>query len=285
MSKFFTQSVVDKLQQQKFTDPLIIKYGGNAMIDQALQHSFAQDVAFLKRIGLKPVIVHGGGAYIKSMLQKLGKKEYFFHGLRITDSDTMSVVQMVLAGLINKNIVSLINFYGGRAIGLTGQDAHIIRAKKLQLNESNAPDLGHVGVISSIDKSFLNTFIDDDIIPVIAPVGVDQQGQALNINADTVASGLALALTAKRLLLLSNIPGVMSDTGEQLRHLSFNQINSLIQAGTLKEGMLPKIEGALNAAKHGCTALIIDGRIAHVLITALSSPHGTVGTVIEPKER
>lgn len=284
MSKFFTQSVIDKLQQQKFTDPLVIKYGGNAMIDQALQHSFAQDVAFLKRIGLKPVVVHGGGACIKSMLQKLGKKEHFFRGLRITDSDTMSVVQMILAGLINKNIVSLINFYGGRAIGLTGQDEHIIRAKKLQLDEPDAPDLGHVGVISSINKSFLSTFIDDDIIPVMAPIGVDQQGQALNINADTVASELALSLTAKCLLLLSNIPGVINDAGKQLRHLSFKQISSLIQAGILKEGMLPKIEGALHAAKHGCTTLIIDGRVAHILITALSSPHGTIGTVIKPEE-
>lgn len=266
---------------------LVIKYGGNAMTDEALKEDFAQDIVLLKQVGIKPVVVHGGGPQINQLLEKLGKKGEFINGMRITDRETMDVVQMVLGGLVNKEIVSLINQQGGRAVGLTGKDAGLIRARKMHitrrtedLQEPEIIDIGHVGEVSAIDPSIVRTLEDDAFIPVIAPVGVGEDGASYNINADLVAGKLAQVLGAEKLLLLTNTPGVLGKEGQLLTGLSARDVEALIDDGTIYGGMLPKIRCALDAVNSGVrTAQIIDGRVPHAVLLELLTDKG-VGTLI-----
>ncbi|MDD3610016.1 MAG: acetylglutamate kinase [Halothiobacillaceae bacterium] len=266
---------------------IVIKYGGNAMTDEALKEDFAQDIVLLKQVGIKPVVVHGGGPQINQLLEKLGKKGEFINGMRITDRETMDVVQMVLGGLVNKEIVSLINQQGGRAVGLTGKDAGLIRARKMHitrrtedLQEPEIIDIGHVGEVSAIDPSIVRTLEDDAFIPVIAPVGVGEDGASYNINADLVAGKLAQVLGAEKLLLLTNTPGVLGKEGQLLTGLSARDVEALIDDGTIYGGMLPKIRCALDAVNSGVrTAQIIDGRVPHAVLLELLTDKG-VGTLI-----
>ncbi|MEK7991783.1 MAG: acetylglutamate kinase [Thiotrichaceae bacterium] len=266
---------------------LVIKYGGNAMIDKDLQTSFAQDVVLMKHVGLNPIVVHGGGPQIGNVLKQLGKESQFFQGMRITDSETMDVVQMVLGGLVNKDIVTLINNQGGSAIGLTGKDADLIHARKLTFTR-NSPemkvpeiiDIGHVGEVASINTSVLDTLIAGDFIPVIAPVGVGDDGQSYNINADLVAGKLAEVLQAEKLILLTNTMGVLDKDGKLLTGLSPNRVQALVEDGTIEGGMLPKIRCALEAVQAGVkTAHIIDGRVPHAALLEIFTDEG-VGTLI-----
>ncbi|HFD31458.1 MAG TPA: acetylglutamate kinase, partial [Gammaproteobacteria bacterium] len=233
---------------------IVIKYGGNAMTDEKLKQQFAQDIVLLKQVGINPVVVHGGGPQIGNLLKRLGKESKFINGMRVTDSETMDVVQMVLGGLVNKEIVSLINQAGGKAIGLTGKDGNFIRATKLRLkknNNDNLPpeiiDLGHVGKVESIDPSIVEMLDNDRFIPVIAPIGVGEQGTAYNINADIVAGKMAIVLNAEKLLLLTNTPGVLDNNGKLLTGLNTKGVSKLIQTGVIEGGMIPKINCALDA--------------------------------------
>ena len=266
---------------------LVIKYGGNAMVDETLKNSFARDVVLLKAVGINPVIVHGGGPQISELLNKIGKESRFIDGMRVTDTETMDVVEMVLGGLVNKNIVNLINRQGGKAVGLSGKDGELIRARKL-IVEKNDPllerteiiDYGHVGTVDSIDPSIVDLLDSGSFIPVIAPVGVGKDGQTYNINADLVAGKLAITLGAEKLFLLTNTPGVNSKQGELFRELDSRQIASLVEDGTIAGGMLPKVECALDAVTGGVgSALIIDGRIEHALMLEIFTDSG-VGTQI-----
>jgi acetylglutamate kinase len=262
---------------------LVIKYGGNAMTDPELKKMFAFDVVMLKLVGMNPVVVHGGGPQINEMLDKTGKKGTFVQGMRVTDDETLYVVEAVL-GELNQEIVGLINQAGGKAVGLNGQDGGFIRARKMMLeSETNAGeklDIGHVGDIQSIDPTLIHHLDAADFIPVIAPIGVGDDGQAYNINADLVASELAQTLKAEKLLLMTNTPGVLDKEGKLLTGLTHAQIEALFADGTISGGMRPKIQGALDAALHGVKAVhIIDGRVEHALLLEILTSEG-VGTMI-----
>ncbi len=268
---------------------IVVKFGGNAMVDEELKHSFARDIVLMKLVGLNPIVVHGGGPQIGQLLEKLGKTTGFIDGMRITDSETMDVVEMVLGGLVNKEIVNLINMHGGKAVGLTGKDGNFIRAKKLQLTprealpEALAPeiiDLGHVGEVSSIDPAVLDMLGGSDFIPVIAPIGVGDDGHSYNINADLVAGKVAEQLKAEKLILLTNIPGIMDKQGALLTGLSIKRTEELIDDGTISGGMIPKTRCATDAIKGGVTSVhIIDGRVDHAVLLELFTDQG-VGTLL-----
>jgi acetylglutamate kinase len=263
---------------------MVIKYGGNAMTDPALQQAFAEDVVLLKLVGINPVVVHGGGPQIEAALKRLGKKGEFIQGMRVTDSETMEVVEWVLAGEVQQDIVGLINQAGGKAVGLTGRDGGLIRAQKLKLTDLTDPskehDVGQVGEIVSIDPSVVKALQDDAFIPVISPIGFGEHNESYNINADVVASKLATHLQAEKLLMLTNIPGVLDKSGQLLTELTPSQIDALCADGTISGGMLPKIEGALNAAKSGVKAVhIIDGRVPHAMLLEILTEQA-FGTMI-----
>ena len=250
---------------------IVIKYGGNAMTDPALQADFAEDVVLLKLVGMNPVVVHGGGPQIETALKRLGKKGEFVQGMRVTDEETMEVVEWVLAGEVQQDIVGLINQAGGKAVGLTGRDGGLIRAQKLKMvdntNPSKTLDVGQVGDIVSIDPSVVKALQDDAFIPVVSPIGFGECNESYNINADVVASKLATVLQAEKLLMLTNIPGVLDKQGQLLTELTPQQIDALIADGTISGGMLPKLAGAIDAAKAGVRAVhIIDGRVPHAML-------------------
>jgi acetylglutamate kinase len=250
---------------------LVIKYGGNAMTDPALQKAFAEDVVLLKLVGMNPVVVHGGGPQIEGLLQRLGKKGEFIEGMRVTDAETMEVVEWVLGGEVQQDIVGLINQAGGKAVGLTGRDGAMIRARKLVVHDSHDPnkeyDVGQVGDIVSIDPSVVKALQDDAFIPVVSPIGFGENNESYNINADVVAAKLATVLQAEKLLMLTNIRGVLNKAGELLTELTPREIDELCADGTISGGMIPKIAGALDAAKSGVNAVhIIDGRVPHAML-------------------
>lgn len=262
---------------------VVIKFGGNAMVDEQLKSSFAQDIVLLKQVGVNPVIVHGGGPQIGKLLDQIGKKSQFIEGMRVTDHETMDVVEMVLGGLVNKQIVSLINSHGGRAVGLTGKDGGLINARKLKLASANAQsqDLGQVGEVDSIDPAVVKMLDDDGFIPVIAPIGVGKDGTSYNINADLVASKLASVLGAEKLLLLTNTQGVLDREGNLLTGITARETERLIKQGIIHGGMLPKVNCALDAVKSGVkTSQIIDGRVKHSVLLELLTDSG-VGTLIK----
>ena len=266
---------------------IVVKYGGNAMTDVALQKSFAHDVVLLKLVGMNPVVVHGGGPQIEQLLGRLGKKGEFVQGMRVTDAETMDVVEMVLGGAVNKDIVTLINQAGGKAVGLTGQDGSFIHARKMLLPNKERPeemlDIGQVGEIASIDPTVIQTLETGGFIPVVAPIGVGEDGESYNINADLVAGKLAEVLRAEKLVLLTNTPGVLDRNGTLLTDLTPKGIDELVADGTLSGGMLPKISSALDAARSGVRSVhIIDGRVAHALLLEILTDEG-VGTLIRSK--
>jgi acetylglutamate kinase len=263
---------------------LVIKYGGNAMTDPALQQDFAEDVVLLKLVGMNPVVVHGGGPQIDEALAKIGKKGTFIQGMRVTDEETMEVVEWVLGGEVQQDIVGLVNAAGGKAVGLTGRDGGMIRARKLKMVDKDDPskehDVGQVGEIVSIDPSVVKALQDDAFIPVISPIGFGEDNQSYNINADVVAAKLATVLGAEKLLMLTNIRGVLDKQGELITELSARQIDELIADGTISGGMIPKIAGAIDAAKSGVNAVhIIDGRVPHALLLEVLSDQA-FGTMI-----
>ncbi|HBC17639.1 MAG TPA: acetylglutamate kinase [Alcanivorax sp.] len=269
---------------------VVIKYGGNAMENDELKNSFARDVVMLKQVGLNPVIVHGGGPQIGSLLERLGKESKFVQGMRVTDQETMDVVQMVLGGLVNKDIVNLIQHNGGQAIGLTGKDGRLIKARKMLLKaqDKNDPalqtseiiDIGHVGEVQGIDTTIIDLIAGSDFIPVIAPIGVDKDGVSYNINADLVAGKMAEVLRAEKLILLTNVAGLKDKQGKVLTGLSAERVDELIKDGTIHGGMLPKIGCALEAVKNGVhTAHIIDGRVSHAVLLEILTDQG-IGTLI-----
>ena len=250
---------------------LVIKYGGNAMTDPALQKAFAEDVVLLKLVGMNPVVVHGGGPQIEGLLQRLGKKGEFIEGMRVTDAETMEVVEWVLGGEVQQDIVGLINQAGGKAVGLTGRDGAMIRAKKLTVHDSKDPsktyDVGQVGDIVSIDPSVVTALQNDAFIPVVSPIGFGEGNESYNINADVVAAKLATVLSAEKLLMLTNIRGVLDKQGDLMTELTPRRIDELIADGTISGGMIPKIAGALDAANSGVKAVhIIDGRVPHAML-------------------
>jgi len=268
---------------------LVIKYGGNAMVDENLKQSFARDVVLMKAVGMNPVVVHGGGPQIGQLLEKIGKKSEFVQGMRVTDRETMDVVEMVLGGLVNKEIVSLINQHGGKAVGLSGKDGGMIRARKLVMKTvpaeglpSEIVDIGHVGEVESIDPKVVSLLDTQNFIPVIAPIGVGAEGEAYNINADIVAGKLAITLAAEKLMLLTNTAGVLDKQGQLLTGLTAKNVRDLIADGTIHGGMLPKVQCALDAVASGVkTAHIIDGRVAHAVLLEVFTDAG-VGTLIKP---
>ncbi|WP_124949692.1 acetylglutamate kinase [Sulfuriferula thiophila] len=271
--------------QRFFDKTIVIKYGGNAMTDDKLKEGFARDVVLLKLVGMNPVIVHGGGPQIGELLKRVGKQSEFIQGMRVTDQETMDVVEMVLGGLVNKEIVNLINQHGGKAVGLTGKDGGMIRAKKMLIDDRENPgnklDIGLVGEVLGIDPQLVQLLDTRDFIPVIAPVGVGEQGESYNINADLVAGKLAETLRAEKLILMTNIPGVLDKEGGLLTGLSARRVDELIADGTIYGGMLPKINCALEAVKNGVqTAHIIDGRVEHALLLEVLTKDG-VGTLIK----
>ncbi len=263
---------------------MVIKYGGNAMTDPALQAAFAQDVVLLKLVGINPVVVHGGGPQIENALKRLGKTGNFIQGMRVTDAETMEVVEWVLGGEVQQDIVGLINQAGGKAVGLTGRDGGMIRAQKLKMLDNADPsiehDIGQVGDIVSVDPSVVKALQDDAFIPVISPIGFGENNESYNINADVVAAKLATVLQAEKLMMLTNISGVLNKSGELLTELSARQIDALFADGTISGGMLPKISGALDAAKSGVKAVhIVDGRVPHVLLLEILTDQA-FGTMI-----
>lgn len=261
---------------------IVVKYGGNAMVDDALTQSFAQDVALMKLVGMNPVVVHGGGPQIGALLEKLGIQSEFIAGMRVTDAPTMDVVEMVLGGTVNKAIVSLLNQAGGKAIGITGKDGDLIQARKMLMRDSNGVllDIGFVGEVERINRDVVDTLVNSDFIPVIAPVGVGVDGQSYNINADLVAGKVAEALHAEKLMLLTNVAGLQDKAGNVLTGLSTKQVDALIADGTIYGGMLPKIQCALDAVKGGVTSShIIDGRVEHAVLLEIFTDSG-VGTLI-----
>ena len=263
---------------------IVIKYGGNAMTEEKLKKSFARDVVLLKLVGMNPVVVHGGGPQIDELLKQLGKKGEFVQGMRVTDAETLDVVEMVLGGQVNKDIVSLINQHGGRAVGLTGTDGGLIRAKKMLVRGNDDPeqliDIGQVGEVESIDPEIVHRLHTHDFIPVIAPLGVGKKGETYNINADLVAGKIAEILKAEKLIVLTNTPGVLDKNGNLLTGLSAKKIDDLFADGTISGGMLPKISSALDAVKNGVnTCHIIDGRVEHALLLEVLTDEG-VGTLI-----
>jgi acetylglutamate kinase len=262
---------------------MVIKYGGNAMTDPELQADFAEDVVLLKLVGINPVVVHGGGPQIENALKRLGKKGEFIQGMRVTDAETMEVVEWVLGGQVQQDIVGLINQAGGKAVGLTGRDGAMIRARKLKMVDNQDPtrehDVGQVGDIVSIDPSVVRALQEDAFIPVITPIGFGDDGESFNINADVVAGKLAMVLAAEKLLMLTNTPGVLDKAGNLLTDLSAREIDAMFADGTLSGGMLPKIASALDAAKSGVASVhVIDGRVPHALLLEIltDQPFGTM---------
>ena len=273
---------------QRFTGKtIVVKYGGNAMIDETLKNSFARDIVLMKLVGMHPIVVHGGGPQIGSVLEKLGIKSDFIYGMRVTDSATMDVVEMVLGGLINKEIVTLLQKNGGKAIGLTGKDGGFIRARKLKISrqspemlEPEIIDIGHVGEVESINPEIINMIKQSNFIPVIAPIGAGDDGASYNINADLVAGKVAQLVMAEKLVLLTNISGVQDKAGNVLTGLSTHEVDELIADGTIHGGMLPKIRCALDAVNSGVnSAQIIDGRIPHAVLLEIFTNKG-IGTQI-----
>lgn len=268
---------------QRYKDKLIVvKYGGNAMTDPVLESSFARDIVLLKTVGIHPVVVHGGGPQVDNLMSELGRESDRIDGMRVTDKATMDVVEMVLGGSVNKSIVNLINKHGGQAIGLTGKDANLIKATKLIINDKDGTpiDLGFVGQVAHVNTGVINMLIQSDFIPVIAPLGVDEHGETYNINADLVASRVAECLSAERLLLLTNIKGVLDKDGNVLTSLSPTDVDNLVADGTISGGMIPKIAGALDAVKAGLrSATIVDGRVPHACLLEIFTEEG-VGTQI-----
>ncbi len=266
---------------------IVVKYGGNAMTDEHLKQCFARDVVLLKLVGMNPVVVHGGGPQIENLLARVGKKGEFVQGMRVTDAETMDLVEMVLGGQVNKEIVNLINQHGGKAVGLTGKDGNFIRARKLMMENKDAPgdliDIGQVGDIISIDPSLIALLDTGAFIPVIAPIGVGSEGETYNINADVVAGKIAEVLKAEKLVLLTNTPGVLDQAGKLLTGVTPKQIDDMVADGTLSGGMLPKISSALDAARSGVKGVhIIDGRVEHALLLEILTDEG-VGTLIKSK--
>ena len=274
--------------QQYQGKTMVVKYGGNAMGDNLVETSFARDIVLMKLVGINPIVVHGGGPQIAKLLEKIGKKTEFVNGMRVTDDETMDVVEMVLGGLVNKEIVNLINSNGGRAIGLTGKDGELLRAKKLSPNNADSStkvseiiDLGHVGEVSSVNKDLLNFFTDGDFLPIIAPIGVGDDGRSYNINADLVAGKVAEAVQAEKLILMTNTQGVLDGDGALVSTATSRLIENLINAGVISDGMLPKINSALSAIDNGVTrAHIIDGRVCHALLLEIFTNEG-IGTLIQ----
>ncbi|MDP6289712.1 MAG: acetylglutamate kinase [Arenicellales bacterium] len=266
---------------------IVIKYGGNAMVDEVLKKSFARDIVLMKLVGINPVIVHGGGPQISKLLEQIGKESEFIDGMRVTDRETMDIVEMVLGGLVNKEIVNLINSQGGKAVGLSGKDGGMIQAEKLTIKkddpEARVPeiiDIGHVGRVKYIDPGLVRTLDTKNFIPVVAPIGVGEDGHTYNINADSVAGALAATLQAEKLILLTNTPGVLNQHEELVTGLSADEISDLISKGVIKGGMLPKVGCALEALAGGVnTAQIIDGRIEHAVLLEIFTDSG-VGTLI-----
>ena len=266
---------------------IVIKYGGNAMVDQTLKEGFARDVVLMKLMGINPVIVHGGGPQIGDLLKRLGITSEFVQGMRVTDTETMDVVEMVLGGQVNKEIVNLINRHGGRAVGLTGKDGDLIRARKLllrrdapELKEPEIIDIGHVGEVESIDVRVVDMLVKGDFIPVIAPIGVGKDGRSYNINADLVAGKVAEFLKAEKLMLLTNTPGLLDATGQLVTDLEVSRLDEMVSTGVIHGGMLPKIQCAVDAVQAGVrTAHILDGRVEHALLLDLFTNEG-VGTLI-----
>ncbi len=266
---------------------MVIKYGGNAMSDEKLKSGFARDVVLMKLVGMNPVIVHGGGPQIGDLLKRIGKQSEFFEGMRITDSETMDIVEMVLGGQVNKEIVNLINKHGGSAVGLTGKDGALIQARKLVFTRNNpemkAPeiiDIGHVGEVASIDTSVIDMLLQGNFIPVIAPIGVGEDGQSYNINADLVAGKLAEVMKAEKLIMLTNTAGLLDANGKVLTGLTVSKVNQLIGENVIHGGMLPKIRSALDAVNAGVkSAHIIDGRVEHAVLLEIFTNKG-VGTLI-----
>jgi len=267
---------------------IVIKYGGNAMVDDQLKNGFARDIVLMKSVGMNPVVVHGGGPQIGDLLSRMGKESKFVEGMRVTDSETMDIVEMVLGGQVNKEIVNLINRNGGSAVGLTGKDGDLIRAKKLVfkradpgMEASEIIDIGHVGEVESIDTSVVDTLVKGDFIPVIAPIGVGKDSQSYNINADLVAGKMAEILAAEKLIMLTNAAGLLNADGDVLTGLSIADVDDLIKAGVIHGGMLPKINAALDAVKNGVKAAhIIDGRVEHAVLLEVFTDQG-VGTLID----
>lgn len=267
---------------------IVIKYGGNAMTDENLKQGFARDIVLLKQVGVNPVVVHGGGPQIAELLERVGKESKFIQGMRVTDTETMDIVEMVLGGLVNKSIVTMINQQGGRAVGLTGKDGSLIRAKKMEMSDttdtSDTPeliDLGHVGEVHTVDPSVVSMLDNDNFIPVIAPIGVGEDGTSYNINADLVAGKLATVLGAEKLLLLTNTVGILDKQENLLTGLSTKQVDDYIIDGTIHGGMLPKVNCALDAVKSGVkTSHIIDGRVEHAVLLELLTDEG-VGTLLK----
>ena len=266
---------------------IVVKYGGNAMTDERLKNSFARDIVLLKLVGINPVVVHGGGPQIGQLLQRLGKTSEFVQGMRVTDSETMDVVEMVLGGLVNKEIVNLINGHHGRAVGLTGKDGALVRARKIvvtqrsvETDEPEIIDLGHVGEVASIDPGVVHMLVQSDFIPVIAPIGVGEDGHSYNINADLVAGKMAEVLRAEKLILLTNTQGILDKGGELLTGLSLSDVDGLIEDGTISGGMIPKTRCATDALRGGVNSVhIIDGRIDHAVLLELFTDRG-IGTLL-----
>ncbi len=263
---------------------VVIKYGGNAMTEEHLKQSFARDIILLRLVGILPVVVHGGGPQIESLLARVGKKGEFIQGMRVTDTETMDLVEMVLAGQVNKEIVELINHAGGKAVGLTGQDGGLIRARKMLVKaddtSTEAFDLGHVGEIESVDPAIIHSLLASGFVPVIAPIGSGREGETYNINADLVAGKIAEILKAEKLILMTNTPGVLDKKGNLITGLSAKEIDGLFADGTISGGMLPKIWSALDAAKSGVASVhIVDGRVPHCLLLEIMTSEG-VGTMI-----
>jgi acetylglutamate kinase len=266
---------------------IVVKYGGNAMVDERLKSGFARDIVLMRLVGINPVVVHGGGPQIGRLLEKIGKESRFVDGMRVTDSETMDVVEMVLGGLVNKDIVSLISRHGGRAVGLTGKDGDLIHARKLTISRSSPElevpeiiDIGHVGEVASVDVSVVDMLVSGGFIPVIAPIGVGEDGHSYNINADLVAGRVAEVLGAEKLILLTNTTGLLDKQGELLTGLTAAEVDKLVADGTVHGGMLPKIQCALSAVKSGVrSSHIIDGRVEHAVMVELFTDEG-VGTLI-----
>ncbi len=265
---------------------LVIKYGGNAMTEQHLKEGFAKDVALLKLVGIHPIVVHGGGPQINKMLEKVGKEGQFIQGMRVTDAETMDIVEMVLGGHVNNEIVSMLNQHGGKAVGLTGKDAHCIKAKKLCVDtpEAKLVDIGQVGDVDSIDSVLIRNLSERGYIPVVAPIGVGEHGEAFNINADVVAGRLAEEMHAEKLVMMTNTPGVLDKEGHLLTRITPSKVKALIEDGTLYGGMLPKIQAALDAASNGVNSIhVIDGRVPHALLLEIFTDNG-VGSMILSKD-
>jgi len=263
---------------------LVIKYGGNAMTDPALQQDFAEDVVLLKLVGMNPIVVHGGGPQIDDALAKIGKKGTFIQGMRVTDEETMEVVEWVLAGEVQQDIVGLINAAGGKAVGLTGRDGGMIRARQMKIMDKDDPalehDIGSVGEITSIDPSVVKALQDDQFIPVISPIGFGEKNESYNINADLVAAKLATVLKAEKLVMLTNIKGVLNKAGELITELTPREIDDLVADGTISGGMLPKLAGAIDAAKSGVNAVhVVDGRVPHAMLLEILTDQA-YGTMI-----